>query len=164
MQDEHAGCSHEGIARTAATAVAAMDPELLAWTSSLRDDLSLVREDLGYVSESIPAEILAEVSRALESADRQAFEESIQYEEGHVKPSGAWRVLNKELLVSLLNGSVWGVVVGLVALALYSNVALGVVMTSAVVQNLVVAAFVAWRFHSGCTRPAAIPRMGRVCC
>jgi magnesium transporter len=59
-----------------------------------------------------------------------------------VKPSGAWRVLNKELLVSLLNGSVWGVVVGLVALALYSNVALGVVMTSAVVLNLVVAAFV----------------------
>ena len=35
---------------------------------------------------------------------------------------------------------VW--VVGLVALALYSNVALGVVMTSAVVPNLVVAAFV----------------------
>jgi len=59
-----------------------------------------------------------------------------------VKPSGAWRVLNKELLVSLLNGSVWGVVVGLVALALYSNLALGVVMTSAVVLNLVVAAFV----------------------
>lgn len=59
-----------------------------------------------------------------------------------VTPSGAWRVLNKELLVSLLNGSVWGVVVGLVALALYSNVALGVVMTSAVVLNLVVAGFV----------------------
>ena len=36
----------------------------------------------------------------------------------------------------------WGVVVGLVALALYSNAALGVVMTSAVVLNLVVAAFV----------------------
>jgi magnesium transporter len=59
-----------------------------------------------------------------------------------VKPSGAWRVLNKELLVSLLNGSVWGVIVGLVAYALYSNLALGVVMTSAVVMNLVVAAFV----------------------
>jgi magnesium transporter len=59
-----------------------------------------------------------------------------------LKPSGAWRVLNKELLVSLLNGSVWGVVVGLVALALYSNVALSVVMTTAVVLNLVVAAFV----------------------
>ena len=53
-----------------------------------------------------------------------------------VKLSGAWRVLNKELLVGLLNGSVWGVVVGLVALALYSNIALGVVMTSAAVLSL----------------------------
>ena len=59
-----------------------------------------------------------------------------------VKPSGAWRVLNKELMVSLLNGSVWGVAVGLVAFAIYSNVALGIVMTSAVVLNLLVAAFV----------------------
>lgn len=59
-----------------------------------------------------------------------------------VRPAGAWRVLNKELMVSLLNGSVWGVAVGVMALALYSNVALGVVMTSAVVLNLLVAAFV----------------------
>jgi magnesium transporter len=57
-----------------------------------------------------------------------------------VRPSGAMRLLNKELLISLLNGSVWGVIVGVVALALYSNLALGVVMTSAVVLNLVVAA------------------------
>jgi len=40
--------------------------------------LMLDPEDLGYVSESIPQEILAEVARALESADRQAFEDSIQ--------------------------------------------------------------------------------------
>ena len=57
-----------------------------------------------------------------------------------VRPSGARRVLSKELIVSLLNGSVWGLVVGVVALALYSNLALGAVMTSAVVLNLVVAA------------------------
>jgi len=57
-----------------------------------------------------------------------------------------------------------GVVVGLVALALYSNVALGVVMTSAVVLNLLVAAFVASPFRSGCTRPAAIQHTGRACC
>jgi magnesium transporter len=72
-----------------------------------------------------------------------------------VKPSGAWRVLNKELLVSLLNGSVWGVVVGLVALALYSNLALGVVMTSAVIMNLVVAAVV------GVTIPLGLHATGR---
>jgi magnesium transporter len=57
-----------------------------------------------------------------------------------VRGSGAVRLLNKELVVSLLNGSIWGVVVGIVAVALYANVALGAVMTGAVVLNLVVAA------------------------
>src|SRR5262245_40583252 len=41
-------------------------------------------EDLGYVSEGIPNEVLAEVERALESADRQAYEDSIQYDEDRV--------------------------------------------------------------------------------
>jgi magnesium transporter len=57
-----------------------------------------------------------------------------------VRGSGAVRLLNKELVVSLLNGSIWGVVVGVVAIALYANYALGAVMTAAVVLNLVVAA------------------------
>ncbi len=57
-----------------------------------------------------------------------------------VRSSGAVRLLNKELVVSLLNGSIWGVVVGIVAIALYTNYALGAVMTAAVVLNLVVAA------------------------
>jgi len=57
-----------------------------------------------------------------------------------VRGSGARRILSKELLVSLLNGSIWGVVVGIVAVALYANYALGAVMTGAVVLNLVVAA------------------------
>ena len=57
-----------------------------------------------------------------------------------VRGSGAMRLLNKELLVSLLNGSIWGVVVGIVAVGLYANFALGAVMTGAVVLNLVVAA------------------------
>jgi magnesium transporter len=56
-----------------------------------------------------------------------------------VRGSGA-RLLNKEILVSLLNGSIWGVVVGVVAVALYANFALGAVMAAAVVLNLVVAA------------------------
>jgi magnesium transporter len=59
-----------------------------------------------------------------------------------VRPSGALRLLNKELVVSLLNGSVWGILVGLVAYLLYSNIGLGLVMTSAVVLNLLVAGFV----------------------
>jgi magnesium transporter len=46
----------------------------------------------------------------------------------------------KELLVSLVNGVCWGLAIGLVAAALYASVALGAVMTGAVVLNLMVAA------------------------
>jgi magnesium transporter len=57
-----------------------------------------------------------------------------------VKPASARRMVNKELLISLLNGGVWGIVVGVFALLLYANLALGAVMACAVVMNLVVAA------------------------
>jgi magnesium transporter len=50
------------------------------------------------------------------------------------------RLMHKELAISLLNGSVWGLIVGLFATALYSSVGLGAVMSGAVVLNLVVAA------------------------
>jgi magnesium transporter len=46
----------------------------------------------------------------------------------------------KELLVSLMNGVFLGLAIGLVAAALYASVALGAVMTGAVVLNLMVAA------------------------
>jgi magnesium transporter len=57
-----------------------------------------------------------------------------------IQPGGAHRIIRKELGISLLNGLVWGLVVGFSAIALYSNLALGLVMTSAVVLNLLVAA------------------------
>lgn len=57
-----------------------------------------------------------------------------------VQPSGVKRLLGKELVVSLLNGSVWGLLVGVAAIALYWNLALGAVMAGAVVLNLVAAA------------------------
>jgi magnesium transporter len=57
-----------------------------------------------------------------------------------IQPGGARRMIRKELSISLLNGLVWGLVVGLFAIALYTNVALGVVMSGAVVLNLLVAA------------------------
>ena len=53
---------------------------------------------------------------------------------------GRDRLVRKELSIGALNGSVWGVIVGLFAVALYANLALGFVMTGAVVLNLVVAA------------------------
>lgn len=56
-----------------------------------------------------------------------------------IQGTAAWRLMSKEFMVSLLNGCVWGLLVGLFALVLYSNVALGAVMSGAVVLNLVVA-------------------------
>ena len=41
-------------------------------------------EDLGYISEDVPPEVLEQASRTLESRDRQAFEATIQYDEGQI--------------------------------------------------------------------------------
>ena len=57
-----------------------------------------------------------------------------------VRASGARRVMVKEVTISLLNGVVWGLVIGVLAVALYARLALGAVMAFAVVLNLVVAA------------------------
>lgn len=54
--------------------------------------------------------------------------------------AAAARLMRKELVVSLLNGTVWGAIVGLFAFAFYASAGLGVVMSGAVVLNLVVAA------------------------
>jgi magnesium transporter len=52
-----------------------------------------------------------------------------------------WRqLLTKEIGVALLNGVVWGTLLGLVAYAFYGNVALGGVMALAMILNLVLAA------------------------
>jgi magnesium transporter len=63
--------------------------------------------------------------------------------------------MHKELAISLLNGSVWGVIVGVFAVALYANVSLGAVMSGAVVLNLVVAAL------AGVTIPLGLHAAGR---
>jgi len=57
-----------------------------------------------------------------------------------VEPSSLWRLLGKELGVALINGLVWGGVVGLLAWLLYGNLALGLVMTAAMTLNLLLAA------------------------
>jgi magnesium transporter len=61
----------------------------------------------------------------------------------------------KELGVSLLNGIVWGGVLGLVAFLLYRNVALGLVMTAAMTLNLLLAALM------GVAIPLLMDRAGR---
>jgi magnesium transporter len=57
-----------------------------------------------------------------------------------IRVSSVRPLLRKELIVSLLNGAVWGAMVGLFAVVIYLDVKLGLVMTGAVVLNLLVAA------------------------
>ena len=72
-----------------------------------------------------------------------------------VQHAAAARLMRKELVVSLLNGTVWGGIVGLFAFAFYASAGLGLVMSSAVVLNLVVAAV------TGVAVPLLLHRAGR---
>ncbi len=72
-----------------------------------------------------------------------------------VSAANARRLLAKELGISVLNGAMWGSVLGVVAWLLYSNVALGGVMALAMMLNLVVAAL------AGLFIPLAMERFGR---
>lgn len=59
---------------------------------------------------------------------------------GQLPPQPARRLLRKELTVGLVNGATWGVLVGTFAVIIYAQLPLGVVMATAVLLNLVVAA------------------------
>jgi magnesium transporter len=72
-----------------------------------------------------------------------------------VTPSNTGKLVAKEIGISLLNGAVWGSVLGLIAYFLYRSVPLGVVMTAAMLLNLVVAALV------GIFIPMALHKLGR---
>ncbi len=74
---------------------------------------------------------------------------------GQVSAANARRLLAKELGISMLNGVIWGGVLGLIAYALYRNVALGGVMALAMLLNLMVSAL------AGIFIPLAMERFGR---
>lgn len=74
---------------------------------------------------------------------------------GIITRDNALRLLVKELGISLLNGTVWGSVMGVVTYLLYDNVGLGAVMALAMLLNLVVAAM------AGFFAPTLIDRLGR---
>jgi magnesium transporter len=74
---------------------------------------------------------------------------------GQMTQGNARRLLLKELAISGLNGLVWGGVAGLFAYFLYHNIALGIVMTSAMLLNLLVGAIV------GMLIPLVMQRIGR---
>jgi magnesium transporter len=74
---------------------------------------------------------------------------------GQATPGNARRMVLKELAISLLNGLVWGGVAGIFAWLLYRSVPLGLVMTGAMLLNLLVAAAV------GMLVPLSMHKMGR---
>ncbi|WP_462322016.1 magnesium transporter [Halochromatium sp.] len=59
---------------------------------------------------------------------------------GQVQPSAWRRLIVKELGVALINGLVWGGVIGIFAGLVYQNLPLGVVMVAAMTLNLLLAA------------------------
>ncbi|ARS48348.1 MULTISPECIES: magnesium transporter [Pseudomonadaceae] len=65
------------------------------------------------------------------------------------------RLVRKELGVALINGLLWGGVIGAVAYGLYDSWSLGVVMTAAMTLNLLLAALM------GVMIPMTLARMGR---
>jgi magnesium transporter len=59
---------------------------------------------------------------------------------GQVSVANARQLIRKEIIVSLLNGLVWGGVMGTVAMLLYKDLSLGLVMVFAMTLNLILAA------------------------
>lgn len=74
---------------------------------------------------------------------------------GQISAYNMKSLLMKELGVSLMNGLIWGSVLGLVAYWLYGNIALGVVMMSAMTLNLLLSAVM------GVLIPLLMNRSGR---
>ncbi len=73
---------------------------------------------------------------------------------GHIGSANARRILVKELAIGGLNGVLWAVVVGAVAMLWFDNFMLGVIIAVAMVINLIAAAF------AGATIPLLMRRMG----
>jgi magnesium transporter len=74
---------------------------------------------------------------------------------GQVASHNMKSLLQKELGIALLNGLIWGSVLGVVAYLLYDNVALGIVMTAAMTLNLLLAAIM------GVLIPLLMTKFGR---
>ena len=74
---------------------------------------------------------------------------------GQVTVANARQLIRKEITVSLINGVVWGGVMGLVAMLLYKDVALGLVMVLAMTLNLLLAALM------GVLIPMSLLKFGR---
>ena len=60
---------------------------------------------------------------------------------GQISRHNARTLLKKEIAVGLINGSVWALVIGLIAYFWFDNITLGYVIAAAMIINLAVAAF-----------------------
>jgi magnesium transporter len=74
---------------------------------------------------------------------------------GQLQVDHARKLFTKEMGVALVNGLVWGGMLGIVAYLLYGNVKLGIVMTLAMTLNLVLAAIM------GVAIPVLMAKFGR---
>jgi magnesium transporter len=74
---------------------------------------------------------------------------------GQLNPSNARKLFTKEIAVSAVNGLVWGSVVGLFAYFIYLSVPLSLVMTLAMMLNLLLASIV------GVLIPLTLAKLGR---
>lgn len=74
---------------------------------------------------------------------------------GQISGVNMQSLIKKEIGVSIINGLIWGSVLGLIAYSLYGNTILSVVMTAAMTLNLLLAAIV------GVTIPILMSKFGR---
>lgn len=74
---------------------------------------------------------------------------------GQLAAPQAVRLLKKEIGVALVNGLIWGSVMGIIAYALYGSIGIGLVMVAAMTLNLLLAATL------GVLIPVAMDKLGR---
>ncbi len=72
-----------------------------------------------------------------------------------INSGSAWKLIRKEIGVSIVNGLIWGAVVGLFTFAIYQNIELGLVMMLAMLLNLLLAALL------GVLIPMTLRKFGR---
>jgi magnesium transporter len=73
---------------------------------------------------------------------------------GQVNRANARRLLNKELLVGVLNGLLWAAIIAAIVIAWFEEVQLGLIIGAAILINLIVAAL------TGATIPLILKRLG----
>jgi magnesium transporter len=73
---------------------------------------------------------------------------------GQVNTRNAAKLLNKELLVGLLNGLIWAIIIALAAYLWFGSKALGLVIGAAIIINFLAAAL------TGATLPLLLKKLG----